>query len=52
MALQNLAFDDFLDSCFIAEDPLCKSTLEQKSDLLSEKILTELIKTERDLELL
>ena len=40
MNLNDLAFDDFVDSCLIDQDPLC-SYSEQNLDILIQKITYE-----------
>ena len=41
MLLNNYAFDDFLDDCFIDGDPLCVLKQEKSSELLASQIISE-----------
>ena len=37
------AFDDFVDDCFINEDPLCNKTTEDSLEIIASQIISELV---------
>ena len=49
MSLQNSAFDDFVDDCFVEEDPLCDKSREKSLELVASQLIAELISEDDDL---
>ena len=43
MATNNFAFDDFVDDCFIEEDPICELKGEKSLELVASTLISELI---------
>ena len=43
MQLDNPAFDDFVDDCFIDKDPLCDISREKSIELIASQIIEELV---------
>ena len=43
MASNNFAFDDFVDDCFIEEDPICGLNEEKSLELVASTLISELI---------
>ena len=43
MSDKNLAFDDFVDDCFIEEDPICGLNGEKSLELVASTLISELI---------
>jgi len=43
MSATNFAFDDFVDDCFIAEDPICEWRGEKSLELLASPLISELV---------
>ena len=43
MSERNYAFDDFVDDCFLGEDPLCGLKKERSLQLVASQLLSELI---------
>ena len=43
MFSQNAAFDDFIDDCFLDEDPLCNKSQEKPLELVASKLIAELV---------
>ena len=48
MISSNKAFDDFVDDCFIEEDPICKSNSERSLELVASQLISELIEETED----
>ena len=44
MVSGNSAFDDFLDDCFIKEDPLCNFSNDNPLKIVDSKLVSELLK--------
>ena len=40
------AFDDFLDDCFIGQDPICKASEEKILELIPSQLISEIIDEE------
>ncbi len=43
MAVKKSPFDDFVDDCFIGEDPLCNISQERSLELVASQLITELL---------
>jgi len=43
MSSANFAFDDFVDDCFIEEDPICARRGETSLELVSSQLISELV---------
>ena len=43
MLEENTAFDDFVDDCFIEEDPICGLNGEKSLELVASTLISELI---------
>ena len=46
MALADSAFDDFVDDCFIEQDPICKKNTERYYELVASQLIAELIEND------
>ena len=49
MESSNSAFDDFLDHCLIAEDAICRETIESRLGHVTSQLISELIAKEEGL---
>ncbi len=49
MSEENTAFDDFVDDCFIDEDPLCDMSRSNSLELVASKLISELVASDEDL---
>ncbi len=43
MSTRKSPFDDFVDDCFIDEDPLCNISQERSLELVASQLITELL---------
>ncbi len=43
MKVENTGFDDFVDDCFIDEDPICKKSSDASLELVASQIISELL---------
>ena len=43
MSSANFAFDDFVDDCFIEEDPICERRGEKSLELVASQLISELV---------
>lgn len=50
MTVDNSAFDDFVDDCFIADDPLCNKSREKSIELVALPSISQLIAPDSDLD--
>jgi len=48
MIASNPAFDDFVDDCFVGEDPLCNISSERSLELVASQLISELIEEDKD----
>jgi len=46
MQLENPAFDDFVDDCFIDKDPLCNLSREKSIELIPSQIIEQLVRSD------
>ena len=44
----NSAFDDFVDDCFLEEDPLCNKSREESLELVASQLISELVSQDED----
>ena len=49
MAFTTSSFDDFVDDCFISEDPLCNKSKEHSLELVASQLIAELVSQDDDL---
>ena len=49
MTTTDFAFDDFVDDCFIDEDPLCGASNEKSLELVASQLISELVAEGQDL---
>ena len=49
MQAKNSGFDDFVDDCFIEEDPICQTSREDSLELIASQLLSELVRQDDDL---
>jgi len=43
MSSSNFAFDDFVDDCFIEEDPICEQRGDKSLELVASQLMSELV---------
>ena len=46
MTSNQAAFDDFVDDCYILEDPLCTKNSQESLELVASQLIAELLKQE------
>ena len=49
MSSTNFAFDDFVDDCFIEEDPICTLSGEKSLELVASQLISGLVSENEDL---
>ena len=49
MTSPNTAFDDFVDDCFIDQDPLCEASREKSLELVASQLISELVAEDDEL---
>ncbi len=42
------AFDDFVDDCFVKNDPICNVEKEKSLELVASRLISELLTAEED----
>ncbi len=47
MDSQQTAFDDFVDDCYIEDDPICSKNNQKSLEVITSQLITELL-TEED----
>ncbi len=48
MVQNDSALDDFIDDCFIEDDPLCCNRKERSLDLIASQLISEIVTQEND----
>ena len=48
MSSTNFAFDDFVDDCFIEEDPICELRGEMSLESVASQIISELVSANQE----
>ncbi len=48
MIYSRTAFDDFVDDCFVEEDPICDINSERSLELVASQLISELIEETDD----
>ena len=49
MPSNTAAFDDFVDDCFLDEDPLCNVSRDKSLELVASQLISELVLKDEDL---
>ncbi len=48
MTVTSSAFDDFVDDCFVQNDPICNKEKEKSLELVASQLISELLEGEED----